>query len=141
MPTQIVIDTNVFVSALRSTRGASYRLLSMVGESSKFEINLSVPLVLEYEDAAYRSAIASGLSTQDIDDILDYLCMVANRRQIFFLWRPQLRDPKDDMMLEVAVESHCDYVVTFNKKDFTGIEEFGIRALTPQEFLKKLGEI
>jgi putative PIN family toxin of toxin-antitoxin system len=141
MPIQIVIDTNVFVSALRSKRGASYKLLSMVGESSKFEINLSVPLVLEYEDAAYRSAIVSGLSTQDIDDILDYLCSVANRRRIFFLWRPQLRDPKDDMVLEVAVESHCDYVITFNKKDFTGIEEFGIRALTPQEFLKKLGEI
>jgi putative PIN family toxin of toxin-antitoxin system len=140
MPIQIVIDTNVLVSALRSNRGASFKLLSLVGASERFEINLSVPLVLEYEDVANRQSHINGLSAQDISDIIDYLCSVGNRRQIFFLWRPFLKDPKDDMVLELAVEAQCKYIVSFNQKDFAGVEKFGLRVLTPQEFLKVIGE-
>lgn len=141
MPLQIVIDTNVFVSALRSKRGASFRLLSLVGQSEKFEVNVSVPLVLEYEDAAKRQLHITGLSSQDVDDIIDYICSVAHHRQIFFLWRPYLRDPKDDMVLELAVEAQCDYIVSYNQKDFVGVERFGLQVLTPQELLKEIGEI
>lgn len=140
MPIQIVIDTNVFVSALRSKRGVSFRLLTLVGASERFEINLSVPMVLEYEDVANRQSEIYELSAQDISDILDYLCSVANRRQIYFLWRPFLKDPKDDMVLELAVEAQCDYIISFNKKDFAGVEKFDLRVLTPQELLKAIGE-
>ena len=90
MPLQIVIDTNVFVSALRSNRGASYQLLSLVGKSARFEINISVPLVLEYEDAANRELRKIGLAKSDVSDIIDYICSVANHRLIYFLWRPLL---------------------------------------------------
>jgi len=137
---QIVIDTNVFVSALRSKAGASFKLLNLVGACERFEINLSVPLVLEYEDGANRQSSINGLSAQDIGDVIDYLCSVANRRQIYFLWRPFLKDPKDDMVLELAVEAQCTYIVSFNKRDFAGVEKFGLRVLTPQEFLKVIGE-
>jgi putative PIN family toxin of toxin-antitoxin system len=140
MPIQIVIDTNIFVSALRSKSGASFKLLALVGASKLFETNLSVPLVLEYEDVANRQSHINGLSAQDISDILDYLCSVANRRQIYFLWRPFLKDPKDDMVLELAVEAQCKYIISFNKRDFAGIEKFGLRVLAPQEFLKEIGE-
>jgi putative PIN family toxin of toxin-antitoxin system len=140
MPLQIVIDTNVVVSALRSKRGASFKLLSLVGKSTEFEINVSVPLVLEYEDVANRQLHITGLSAQDIGDIIDYLCSVANRRQIFFLWRPFLKDPKDDMVLELAVEAQCQYIISFNRRDFAGVEQFGLQVLTPQEFLKEIGE-
>ena len=140
MPIQIVIDTNVFVSALRSKSGASFKLLALVGANQQFETNLSVPLVLEYEDVANRQSHINGLSAHDISDILDYLCSVANRRQIYFLWRPFLKDPKDDMVLELAVEAQCKYIVGFNKRDFAGVEKFGLRVLTPQEFLKEIGE-
>jgi putative PIN family toxin of toxin-antitoxin system len=140
MPIQIIIDTNVFVSALRSKSGASFKLLALVGESEQFETNLSVPIVLEYEDVANRQSHINGLSAQDISDILDYLCSVANRRQIYFLWRPFLKDPKDDMVLELAVEAQCKYIISFNKRDFAGVEKFGLRVLTPQEFLKEIGE-
>jgi putative PIN family toxin of toxin-antitoxin system len=139
MPIQIVIDTNVFVSALRSRKGASFALLSLVGTNEQFEINLSVPLVLEYEDVANRQRSTHGLSGEDIRDIIDYLCTVGNRRKIYFLWRPYLKDPKDDMVLELAVEARCEYIVSFNKKDFQGVERFGLRVLTPQEFLRKIG--
>ena len=138
---QIVVDTNVLLSALRSNQGASFLLLTLIGRSNLFDINLSVPLVLEYEDVAKRPGLVPNLSERDVDDVLDYLCSVAHRHTIFFLWRPFLKDPKDDMVLELAVEAQCDYIVTFNRKDFAGSEKFGITVLTPQEFLRKIGII
>ena len=136
---RIVLDTNVLVSALRSQRGASYKILSLVG-NGLFEIVLSVPLVFEYESATKRQSRQVGLTHQDIDDILDYLCSVGIHRQIYFLWRPCLRDPKDDLVLEVAVESESDYVITHNLRDFAGLERFGMQALKPGRFLEVIGE-
>ncbi len=139
-PIQIVIDTNVFVSALRSQRGASHVLLKLVGLCPAFEINLSVPLVLEYEEVARRQQHIHGLPDSDIRAIIDYLCAVGNHRDIYYLWRPFLRDPADDMVLEIAVEAGCDIIVTFNGDDFGGVEpQFGIRTLTPAAFLKEIG--
>jgi len=138
-PLQIVLDTNVLISSLRSSTGASFLLLSQVGKNGSFEINLSVPLLLEYEDVAKRAGLVPGLSPSKIDDLLDYLCSVARRRRIFYLWRPFLRDPKDDMVLELAVEANCDCIVTFNRDDFVGCEEFGVRVVSPQEFLRLIG--
>ena len=100
-----------------------------------------MPLVFEYEDVAKRQARALGLTNKDIDDILDYLCQVGEQRSIFFLWRPLLRDPKDDFVLELAVESGCDYIVTFNAKDFVGAERFGLQILQPKDLLKIIGEL
>jgi putative PIN family toxin of toxin-antitoxin system len=137
---QIVIDTNVLVAALRSRRGASYRLLLLLG-SDKFVVNISVPLVLEYESVVSRLTGALSLTRQDIDDILDYICFIAHRQQVFYLWRPFLKDPKDDMVLELAVAANCDFIITYNKTDFANIEHFGVSAVTPQEFLQKLGEL
>ena len=140
MSRRIVIDTNVLLAALRSRRGASFTLLSLVG-GRRFEVNVSVPLVLEYEDAAKRMSRAIGLSHADIDDVLDYVCRVSRHRKIFFLWRPFLSDPKDDHILELAVESACDFIVTHNVRDFRGADRFGLRAVTPHEFLKLIGVI
>jgi putative PIN family toxin of toxin-antitoxin system len=136
---QIVVDTNVFYAGLRSRQGASHRLLKEIGLNSSFRIHLSVPLLLEYEEIAKRHARALGLTHQDIDDILDYLCSVAGLHDIFYLWRPYLPDPEDDMLLELAVEAGCRRIVTFNQRDFHGIEQFSVRAVTPQEFLSQIG--
>ena len=81
------------------------------------------------------------MALSDIDSILDYLCQVSNLHQIFYLWRPFLSDPKDDMVLELAVAAQCEFIVTFNKDDFKGVEQFGIRIVTPHEFLKMIGEL
>ncbi len=138
---QVVIDTNVFVAALRSQSGSSYKLLMLL-ESGKFEFNLSVPLAIEYEEAAKRLVgKKSSLKASDVDDILDYVCSVANRRRVHYLWRPFLSDPKDDMVLELAVAAECRIIVTYNKDDFRGVEQFGIRVLTSQEFLRRIGEV
>ena len=140
MGQRIVLDTNVFVSALRSSRGASHRLLMMVG-GPDFEIAVSVPLVIEYEDVSKRMADTTGLSAGDIDDIIDYLCSVAHLQEVHFLWRPFLKDPCDDHVLELAVAAGCEVIVTHNVKDFAGSDRFGIRALGPADYLRSIGGI
>jgi len=139
MKRRIVIDTNVFVSALRSRRGASYRLFMLLG-GKQFEINVSVPLILEYEDTAKRLGRQFGLTHADIEDILDYICSVADLREIHYLWRPILKDPQDDHVLELAVVASAQFIVTYNRRDFTGAEKVGITVVTPHEFLKRIGE-
>ncbi|MCA9970621.1 MAG: putative toxin-antitoxin system toxin component, PIN family [Anaerolineales bacterium] len=135
----IVIDTNVIVAGLRSKRGSSYRLLQQVGRGH-FDINLSVPLVLEYEEVLHNMLPFLALTSQDIENFIDYLCSVAHQHQIFYLWRPTLRDPSDEMLLELAVKAQCKWIVTFNTRDFHGSEDFGVTAVTPAEFLDFLEE-
>ena len=94
--------------------------------------------MFEYEDACKRVIAETSLTRADVDTIFDYLCKVANRREIFFLWRPTLNDPKDEMLLELAVAANCGFIVTFSKRDFLGAEKFGIRVLTPNEFVSRL---
>lgn len=137
---QIVLDTNVLYAALRSRRGASYKLLSLI-DAGKFEINLSVPLVIEYEDVLKKNEHKLTLSLFQIEQLLDYLCAVGNLHEVHFLWRPIIGDPEDDMVLELAVKSQCDYIITYNKKDFAGIDRFKIGIADAKEFLKMIGEM
>ncbi|PSN14792.1 putative toxin-antitoxin system toxin component, PIN family [filamentous cyanobacterium CCT1] len=137
---QIVIDTNVIFTGLRSSRGSAFRLLALVG-GQQFGIHLSVPLVLEYEDVLLRELGDLAISVSDIQDFIDFHCAVATHHQIFFLWRPYLRDPKDDMVLELAVKARCDSVVTYNTRDFAGVEQFGISVVTPAQFLRSIGAL
>lgn len=104
--------------------------------SGEFEIAVSVPLVLEYEDAMLRHR--SGLSTGDVRDIVDYVCSTARHQRVFFLWRPLLRDPNDDMVAEVAVAAGADAIVTHNRRDFLGVERFGLKIWSPQQLLERI---
>jgi putative PIN family toxin of toxin-antitoxin system len=140
MPIRIVLDTNVLVGALRSRKGASFKVLSLV-DSGKFTLCLSVPLVLEYEAASKKQAKATGLSTADIDSIIDYLCLVGEHFKVYYLWRPFLRDAKDDMVLELAVTSNAESIVTYNRVDFKGANQFGIKVITPKALLLQIGAL
>lgn len=136
---KIVIDTNVVVSALMSADGASYKLLSLLNRGL-FQICLSTPLVVEYESVAKRFLGSKiGLTSQDVDVVVDYLCSVASRHSIYFLWRLAVSDPNDAMILELAVSAGCAYIVTHNVADFRGVELFGVTAITPKDFLERLG--
>jgi putative PIN family toxin of toxin-antitoxin system len=139
-PLQVVLDTNVLVAALRSNRGASFRLLSLL-ESGGFQIHLSVPLVVEYEDVLQRQREALGLTRQDVGDLLDYLCRVAELHEVYYLWLPLLPDPQDEMIVQLAVTAGCQYIVTYNRADFAGVDRFGIRAVTSRELLEIMGEV
>ena len=112
-----VLDTNVVVAGLRSPSGASAALLDHA-LSERFTLLLSVALTLEYEavccDPAQR--IASGLSEEEVLTIVSALCAVCEPVDVRYLWRPQLRDPADEMVFETAVNGRADALVTFNRK-------------------------
>jgi putative PIN family toxin of toxin-antitoxin system len=137
---QIVIDTNVLVTAQRSKRGASAKLLSLVG-TGKFDIHVSVPLVLEYEAVLLRYRAELGLTQEDVADMVDALCALAKHQKIYFLWRPYLRDRNDEMVLELAVAARCEYIITYNHRDFRGAEKFGICVRDARIFLQEIGEL
>ena len=137
---KIIIDTNVLFSALNSRRGASFKLVSLF-PSKRFSIAISVPLIIEYEDVLRREKLPSSINQKDISDFIDFICSIGDQQDIFFLWRPFLPDPSDDLVLEVAVAGECDAIITYNKRHFKNIEKFGLRILDPKEFLTEIGEI
>jgi predicted nucleic acid-binding protein len=137
---QLVIDTNILIAALRSPHGLSYQVLRLLG-SAYFDIHLSVPLLLEYESVAKRYLGELAVDEKDIDSLLNYICLVAYKHEIYYAWRPFLPDPNDEMLLEIAVTAGCDGIVAFNKKDFRGCERFGLQLWTPVELLQKIGLI
>ena len=137
MPYSIVLDTSVLIAGLRSSQGASYQLLDRLG-GTELELSVSVPLVLEYEAVAKRQARQLGLTFAEVDDVIDYICSIAAHRKIFYLWRPFLPDPTDDLLLELAVESGAEYIVTHNLRDFSGAEQFGVTPISPGAFLRLL---
>ena len=134
----VTIDTNVIIGALKSQKGASYKLLMLL-KDNVFLSNISVPLFVEYESVAKREGLVGNLTKKDIEAILNYFLSKSKIQKIFYLWRPILKDPKDDLVLELAVKSQSKYIITFNKKDFKGCEKFGILAVTPYEFLAERG--
>ena|SRR4030067_1485263 len=135
---RIVIDTNVFISALRSQKGASYKLLFETSRR-KYEQCISPALIFEYESAAKRQNLK--INIEQIDAIIDMICLRSKKCELYFLWRPFLKDPKDDFILELAIESESEFIVTYNIKDFEGVFQFGINAVNPKEFFKIIGEI
>jgi hypothetical protein len=100
-----------------------------------------VPLILEYEEGVMRHINERSPEGKIWSDILDFICYVAWRQEVFFLWRPFLPDPKDDMVLELAVAAGCDAIVSYNKRDLAGAERFGVRLCTPKKFLTEIGAL
>ena len=108
-------------------------------EQGRYDIVISAPLVLEYEAALQRHQPETTFSRDEIISFVDSLCAVAHHQDIFYLWRPTLRNPADDMVLEVAVAGSCDAIVTFNERDFGASDRFGIAILAPASFLQMIG--
>jgi putative PIN family toxin of toxin-antitoxin system len=132
---RVVFDTSVLVAAARSRRGASFALVSSI-PAAEFQLCLSVALYTEWQEVLTRPEnLAPGHSTEDARRYLRHLASQAHLQEIYFLWRPFLPDPDDDMVLELAFAAGCGYIVTHNVKDFRGSERLGVTALTPREFL------
>ena len=109
--------------------------------TGRFEIHLSVPLTLEYEDVLRRQSNILSLTQEDVTDLIDALCALSRHHKIYFLWRPQLHDAKDELVLELVVAAKCSHLVTYNKKHLGGAEKFGLKVVTPKEFLQEIGEL
>lgn len=136
----IVLDTNVIVAGLRSQDGASFQLLTRIWQN-RLDFVLSVPLLLEYEDVLKRPETIqeTGLDLAQVDEVLNFLCLRGKEIRIHYLWRPQLLDAKDDMVLETAVNGGAGTIVTFNTKDFQpATTAWNIAVLTPGAYLRYL---
>ena len=139
---RFVLDTAVIVAATRSDTGAS-RQLVLAALDKRFELLLSVPLALEYEAVLKRpeQIAASHGTVQEIDKLL--AALIANARPVnrSFFWRPLLRDPNDDMVLETALSGYADLLVTYNLRDFEPTaSDLGISVVTPRDALKRIKE-
>ena len=133
----IIMDTNVLFSGLYSSTGASFQILRLL-DAGKIKPVISTTLLFEYEDVLKREQTVLNLSHKQVDTVLDNICALSNFQEIYFLWRPYLKDPKDDHVLEVAVASKTKIIVTYNLKDFKGVEKFGIQAITPGKYLEAI---
>ncbi len=137
---RLVLDTDVVVAGMRSPTGASAALLLAAFER-RLTLCANVALMLEYEAVCSRSAhrMAAGLTQKEVLVFLDAIAALVEPVETHFLWRPQLRDPGDEMVLEAAVNGQAQAVVTFNIRDFgPAAGRFGIKLLMPREALALL---
>lgn len=135
---RIILDTSVLVAAARSRNGASFQLLSML-PSHDFEIALTIALYTEWQAVLTRPEhLPPGVTEDAALAFLRYLASVAHLQDVHFLWRPFLRDPDDDMVLECAVASGSQFIVTHNVRDFRRAPELKVQAIKPAEFLNLL---
>ena len=134
------MDADAIVAAMRSPKGASAALLR-AARTGRVVLLASVPLCIEYESVCNRPehVAAAGFRPLDVTIFLDALVSLTEPVDTWFLWRPQLRDPGDKLVLEVAVNGQANAIVTFNRRDFKGgANRFGIDILLPADALRKI---
>jgi putative PIN family toxin of toxin-antitoxin system len=136
------LDTDAIVAAVRSPTGASAAIIRKA-RRGKIALLLSVPLAMEYEAVCVRPEhqLAAGLSEQEVRIFVDAVIAIAEPVKIHYLWRPQLRDPSDEMVLEAAVNGRANLLITFNVRDFgTAPARFGIEVMTPREAVERISK-
>lgn len=136
------MDTDAIVATMRSPSGASAAIIRKARQG-KVALLLSVPLAMEYEAVCVRPEhqLAAGLSEQEVRVFVDAAIAIAEPVKIHYLWRPQLRDPSDEMVLETAVNGRADLLITFNVRDYgTAPARFGIEVMTPREAVERISK-
>lgn len=137
---RVVLDTDVIIAAMRGPRGASAALLKAT-RSARVTLLLSVALAIEYEAVCHEPEhqIAAGLSPEEVSQFVTAVIALAEPVTIHYLWLPQLRNPNDEMVLEVAVNGQADAIVTFNRKDYGCVaESFNLEVLLPAQVIKRI---
>jgi len=135
----LTLDTNILYQALMSTTEASHFILQQV-RNRRIQIALSVPVFLEYKDVLTREKSFKDFKLQlnDVDKFLRFIAYIGKTFEIYFLFRPNLKDEKDNMIVELAITSQSDYLITSNIRDFKNAElKFDeLKVITPGEFVK-----
>src|SRR5215472_17206605 len=137
---KIVLDTSVVVAGLRTRLGAGNAVLRL-SAAKKVRLLATPPLFLEYEDVLKRPEhrLVHGLSVDEIDEFLAELAALIEPVDVHFQWRPQTRDPNDEMVLEAAINGQADAVVTYNVSDFAEAQErFGVLVMTPSDLMNRV---
>jgi putative PIN family toxin of toxin-antitoxin system len=137
----VVVDTNVFVSALRSAEGSSREILRACLQG-RLQPLMGTALFTEYEDLLARETLFEGcpLDSDEREALLDAFLSVCQWTTVYYLWRPNLRDEADNHLLELAVAGNAEYLVTHNVRDFANAELYfpGVLVVTPQQLLEEL---
>jgi putative PIN family toxin of toxin-antitoxin system len=134
----VVFDTSLLVSAVRSQAGASYALLAGLPHP-RYKFCLSVALYMEWQAVLSRPEhLPPGQSAQTARGFLRYLASIAHLQDVHYLWRPFLRDPADDMVLELAIAAQARYIVTHNLRDFDRTISMGVIAISPGDFYQRI---
>jgi putative PIN family toxin of toxin-antitoxin system len=142
MKPRFVLDTNILITALCNQAGASHLLIRWA-LTDKIVLLSSPALWLEYEAVLKRPEIRllHGIALENLNVLLDTLAAHVEPVHLNYLWRPQLRDPNDEMVLETALNASADALVTFNTRDFAeAAKRFTLKLLTPRECIKRMGE-
>jgi putative PIN family toxin of toxin-antitoxin system len=137
---RVALDTSIIVAALRTRHGAANAVLRLVAKRRLVAL-ATPPLFLEYEDVLKRpeQQLVHGLAADGVDRFLAELAALLEPVEIHFRWRPQTRDPSDEMVLEVAINGSADALVTYNVADFRSAgERFGIPIVRPGDLLGKV---
>ncbi len=135
-----MLDTNVVVAAMRSPSGASAAILT-AARASRVTLLGNVALALEYEATCKlpEHRLAAKLSARQVSVFVDAVIAMLEPIETHYMWRPQLRDPSDELVLEAAVNGQASAIVTFNLRDFgTAPARFGIDLLTPAEAIRRI---
>jgi len=137
---RIVLDTSVLVAGLRTRSGAGNAVLRLIAARRLVPL-ATPPLFLEYEEVLQRpeQRLAHGLTPAAIEEFLAEFAALVEPVEVHFRWRPQVRDPNHEMVLEAAINGRADAVITYNVADFaTAGKRFDIPILRPADVLKKV---
>jgi putative PIN family toxin of toxin-antitoxin system len=137
---RIVLDTDVVVAGMRSPSGASAALLLAADEREVMPL-VSLPLAMEYEAVCMRPEHrqAAGMTREEAKVFVDAVLAMTEPVEIYFLWRPQLQDPNDEMVLEAAINGQAEAIVTFNRRHYGhAARRFGIEVLSPGAALERI---
>jgi putative PIN family toxin of toxin-antitoxin system len=135
-----VIDTNVVVAAMRSPGGVSAFLL-MAARRGEITMLANVALALEYEATCRRleHMTAAGFNHAEVEIFIAAVVAMAEPVESHFMWRPLLRDPDDELVLEAAANGRAEAIVTFNLRDFGSVPlQFGVEVITPIEAVRRI---
>jgi predicted nucleic acid-binding protein len=137
---RLVLDTSILVAAIRGPGGAS-RFVVRAGLTGLYVPLISTPLILEYESVMTRPEheAVSGLTGNEVNELLDAFVAASQQVKFFYTWRPAVDDPGDEMVVETAVNGQAEGIVTFNVRDFRRVEErFGVGIMTPQQAARRI---